>query len=129
VPPDLTVRGHTRTRMDWHDFITMRGAEAIAVTAIAVFLAGAWRVGRRVRAKTREAFARSIGAQVAEAMKPIVERMDTKVDTLTARVDEMRRDFDIRRAVDDERWGHTRSLYERLTKHMDTEDNKDGNDG
>lgn len=112
--------------MGWHDFITLRGAEAAALTAVFVFAGFLLRGARRVRARTREAFARSIGVQVAEAMKPIVERMDTKVDELSARVSQMRTDFDVRRAVDDERWDHTRRLYRRLEEHMNTEDGNDG---
>jgi hypothetical protein len=105
-----------------HDFVTMRGSEAGALVAIFGFLTLLWRWFKRMRASTREAFARTIGEQVAGAIAPVVERMDGRITELDHKVQAMRRDFDHRRTVDDQRWATTESYHHRLDEHMAAEE-------
>lgn len=103
--------------MEWHDFVTMRGSEAAAVASILLLLGVLWRWVNRMRAATRERFARSIGEQVAVAMAPVVSDLDRKVN-------ELRREWDERREVDDKRWAKTEEMYDRVHEHMDAEDKR-----
>lgn len=101
--------------MDWHGWVTLRGSEAASIAALFVLLGGAWRWVQRMRAATRDAFARSIGEQVAVSMEPIAAQLETKIGTL-------RKEWTDRTKVDDERWRKTQELYQRFHEHMDRED-------
>lgn len=112
--------------MEFHDWITFRGAEAAALLAIAAVLARVFRWVRRMRAATRAAFAKSIGDHVASAMVPIVEEWRNKVDALDVKVNAHISEQMRRRQVDDERWACTERLYQRLEEHMNREESVDG---
>lgn len=109
-----------RYGMDWHVFVTHRGAEAAALVAIGALVAALWRWGMRVRTKTREAFARSIGTHVAEAMTPLANKVDAIDKRVNAHIAEQAR----RRELDDSRWEQTEKLYARFHAHMDAEDKR-----
>ena len=101
-------------------FVTMRGTEAAAVVAIGGCIAWLLRTVTRMRAAAREAFARSIGAHVAEAMKPLHDKVDAIDERVNAHIAEQAR----RRELDDSRWEQTEKLYARFHAHMDAEDKR-----
>lgn len=108
--------------MDWHDWLVLRGNEATSLAALGVVLTILVRWLRKVRAKTRASFARTIGEEVGRAMQPVVASWEMKLTDIDGKLNAHISATARRRIEDDERWAKTEQLYERLHEHMDLEE-------
>lgn len=108
--------------MDWHDWLVLRGNEATSLAALSVVLTFLIRWLRKVRARTRASFARTIGEEVGRAMVPIVAGWEDKVDVIDRKLNAHMTATERRRLEDDERWAKTERLYKRLHQHMELEE-------
>lgn len=103
----------------------LRGAEAAAFVSIVGALAIVWRWVRRMRAKARDAFARSIGAEVGRAIEPVVKQWDRKLEAIDSKLNAHISLTARRRTEDDARWAKTEKLYAALHEHMRREDERE----
>ena len=105
-----------------HEWITQVGAQAAAILAVLALAGYLLRGAVRMRRATRDAWANSIGVQVAVAMGPLAERIAGHEERETTQMQQLGGRMTVLEAKFDLFTEDVRALATDLRRHMETED-------